>query len=203
MGRAVTYIYYFCQILLQDSVNLRHQNPLLGEQVLQACVRKIRTLPAHSLYQDVPIVVGVESAPKLAPSQLQYALREGCGIRQVHGMREIDGGSTYGLPKTRERTNRMVYQFQCLMMQHAVRFSADYCSIRSDPKEMRCMFLDQLRAFKFDVDPKTGEGRHHGKEAGKNDDLAVSTLMLPYWSSNFKLDDKYRYIVRSRNMYVK
>lgn len=170
--------------------------------MLEACIRKVRNLSTHSFYQHVPIVVGVESAPKLAAGQLQYSLREGCGIGNLYGMREIDGGATYGLPKTHERTGIMVWEFQNLMMRHAVRFSADHCSVRSDPKEMRSMFLEQLRVFKFDVDPKTGQGRHHGKVAGKNDDLAVSTLMIPYWSSKFKLNSIYRDIVRARNLYV-
>lgn len=109
------------------------------------------------------------------------------------------GKAKYGLPKTNENTADMILLMSNLIMTHAVRYSADYCCFNSDPVAIKEDFEDQMRAFKGEKLP-SGKIRYSGKAPGKNDDLAVSTIMGPYWSSQFKRNPRYKKIIEKRGM---
>lgn len=190
---------FLYQILLQDSINLRGEHALMEEQVLEGCIMKVRAI-RHGYYADVPVVVGVESAPKRTPIRLEYALRNTWGPDQVCHMKEVEAGKAYGLPKTEKTTGNMVFLMRHQITNRGVRFSADYCTYRSDTRVIRSMFEEQLRAYKFEVDPNTKKGKYTGKVAGRNDDLIISALMAPYWSSRFKMNARYSHYVRARGM---
>ncbi len=168
---------------------------------MKGCIKQIRRI-SHRYYEDVPVVVGVESAPKRTAIRLEYALRRNCGLQDIIHMKEVGSGrnEAYGLPKTVKTTADMVFQMRHLIKQRGVRYSRDYCSYQSDPTLMRATFEEQLRVYKFEGDPKTDKGKYTGKIAGRSDDLIISTMMGPFWSSTFKLSPRYRGTVRARGM---
>lgn len=145
------------------------------------------------MYARSTFVFGVEYAPARVADAIETAMRGHANKDyRVITMREVKDGAGWrsGVLKTQQSTRDMVKLMKSMLQLQRVRFSDEYMCVYPDQKtdkekNMIQGLIDQMEVYQFKFN-KTGDaGKFTGKIGGANDDLIVSTMMLPYWSMEF------------------
>lgn len=150
------------------------------KQVILSTFEAIKKTPEYS---DAIIVFIPENAPAISASHLQsYVMNDPrvCTMAETSNRRP-------GVRKTMNTTRDMQYIFESLLATGCVRYAKKIITFRSTQEEMKTKLEGQMKNFRWDEIPSTGEFsdqkfKLHGKAAGENDDLLISCLMVPYWA---------------------
>lgn len=178
--------------MLQDSINLRGGYGHEDQDIVRKCVNNIR-YHENRYYRNSYIVFGAESAPKMSPVQLQYALSK---EPRLLCMREVGTGNApeLGLPKTQNNTATMKHVMCMLLERRLIRFSKDYMTIENRKEDIKKMLAEQMEEFQFVMKKNNETGSYSAKINGKNDDLLVSFLMCGIWPTKFLSSDRPDYV---------
>lgn len=188
-------------VVLLDSYPLKPASPKNIRNCIRRCIVNLRA--AHPQFQEPPIVIAVESAPKTFAEQVaEYVdqMLQSGHVQNVHTMCEMPEDRP-GVPKTNENTQDMVGMAQQMLENDEVAFSSAIFTNTADAdvESMKIKLLRQLANFKKRVSEVTNDFamptiRMDGKGGGANDDMAVAYLMNRYWSSYFRASTKESYM---------
>ena len=161
------------------------------EQRMVQAVRKVRSDPNFS---DVPIVFIPENQIGTSTSHAHHYLRN---EKHVLTMQE-NPENRYGVPKTNASTIDMQEIMERLLLHGNVYFYEGLKSLMSTAELMKKELLRQMRAYVWEYilsknNPNSQSTRLTGKKSGQ-DDLLISTVMIPYWRIKFLEREFYPYI---------
>lgn len=186
-----------CQVIVQ--LDVYKQDDLSPASLKNWLLLTISTARrAHREFQQIPIVIACEAAPKIIGLQLQGYLSELINegrVRDVIMMNELDakGLAEVGVPKTAQNTQMMIKYTQNLLETKRVAFSEEIrtCVFGKTPEEMKQEYLKQMSHFRLDktISPSGKVTlKITGKGHGSNDDLGVAVIMNAYWYERFYLN---------------
>lgn len=150
---------------------------------LQSAVRRLRK---NAVYKGVPILYIPENDPGRQTSHAPYYLRM---FKDVLTMQECSGRK-YGVPKMPFMTADMQFKLRDLLNCGLVSFAHNLVSLNHKPLEVVNILKEQLTAYMWNIDDK-GKVELTGKKGGKNDDLVIAVMMIPYWRQMFYDDTKF------------
>lgn len=191
------------QVIVQlDNFKMLDVQPATIKAWLRCSLNHVRI--SHEEFQNVPIVIACEAAPKIIGIQLQGYLRELIDEGHVYNvvmMNELDakGLAEAGVPKTNANTQVMIKYSQNLLETGRVYFSEAFRTAveNRSKEEAKQEYLKQMGNFRIEkrVSPTTGDIvlKITGKGSGCNDDLGVAAIMNPYWYEYFYLTSNPRY----------
>lgn len=175
-------------------------HPATGKNIKSILLRILNTVRcAQDSFKDVPIVIAVESAPKIFTEQIgefvSDLLSDGI-ISNVWVMCKMPGERP-GVPKTNQNTQDMCTLAADFMEAGKVFFSDNFVVSRPGVRkeDMKEKLIQQLLNFKKKEKERTDSFappriRIDGKEGGStNDDLGVSFIMQRYWYTYFWNDE--------------
>lgn len=151
---------------------------------------------AKTYFENSPIVFICEAAPGNSASYIRVLME---GEPNVHFMCERPGGGE-GVLKTDKITEGLRSEFDLQVTNQNIRICNDvivYHDPRPRPGQVQNsgarqvgILQTQLKNFEYMELPR--KNNHEpprykltGKGGGKNDDLAISAMMIPYWSRRF------------------
>lgn len=148
--------------------------------------------------RDRPIVVVVEANARFDGQNIKnHLLGSGAALRRRGpnlGRLEFasDNGRTTGINKTAARTDEYIRHMNAALRESSIAFERRICTgnTRASIKTVLSELEQELRRFTWsDLDPdnprfskrrRTASGK--GRSGNENDDMAVATLMLVYFS---------------------
>lgn len=164
------------------------------EEEKMRLINAIKILRQNDLFINVPIVYIPENDPGTSRSHSASYLH---GIPDVIVMQECSGRK-YGVPKTDIITFDMHTMLYNILFDNRIYFYDRVKSLCFEPKEMCKEVIDQCKAFVWDVKPPRGDygktrAKLTGKRGGKQDDLLVTLMMIPFWRRVFLESDFHNY----------
>ena len=176
------------QIVYLDAFKLVQGSRELQNDHVMSCVNWLRAQP---IYRNSLLVYIPENAPGSRGSELAYVLDH---VENSVVMREFGQDKRPGVPKTPDITVNMVMRMRRLLNNDALHLAAPLgtygggetveATATAAKVEQLC---SQLLAFeRVKPTPDSATGKWSGKHGvSGRDDLAVATLMIPYWSEVF------------------
>lgn len=176
-----------------DAFRLVQSSRELQNDHVFSCVNWLRSREhyRHSLLVYIP-----ENAPGSRGGELAYQLK---GVANSLTMHEYGKDKRPGVPKDADITANMVNRMRRLLSNDSIHISSDvgtYGGMDASANDVQAkvdQLASQLLAFQRIPSPHDpSRGKWSGKHGvSGRDDLAVSALMVPYWSECFYVSAQY------------
>lgn len=179
------YAGYFVIVCLA-SVSIKGKRSNLKEK--EAVLALIAKLRSNTFFSVCPLIMAVECAPSIAAAHIYtYVEAEPALCYMFEG-----AGGKEGVPKSNESTHIMKDEFEALMQENRVRFSADLVTFgERTPDEEKRKLIKQMQNLRYEPIGKQNDPTEPqkykitAKSGSDQDDLIVSVLMGPFWKRRF------------------
>jgi hypothetical protein len=185
-----------------DSFRLTLGSREVQNDHVMSCINWLR---AQAMYRHAGLVYVPENAPGSRGGELAYQLR---GVKNSLTMAEYGKDMRPGVPKMPHMTENMVLRMRRMLANDSLHFAenlATYGGHESNPALMIDQLCAQLLAFQRVPTQRDGARTKWSGKTGLSgrDDLAVATLMAPYWAEMFYDSSQYSEFRRDVNEHMR
>jgi len=140
------------------------------------------------LYKYAPIVLIVESVAGTEGSRMEAWARSD---PLVFSIRECNKGKRAGVGKA--EAEDMTHMLTDRLTRKTLVYADIFITYDKDKQTVKDILKRQMNNYQWHPD-KTGKMKLDGKVGGMNDDLLITTMMIPWWSGVFLGSQRLAYI---------